>query len=153
MLTAYFHFSDLVNESATVYLLSSPIIRRLLGIKFQSPTVTLEWKNTWRQNISDGLIMAALRSRCGHYIFAVSSFSPRLISSVADWMSTILLQYTWCGSSANLECRSEMCHMQLGGNAGCKKSPKICYLRTIAQLCGAIPSQLRHVSIIGKKLV
>jgi len=40
--------------------------------------------------------MAALRSRCGHYIFALysfyllSSFSPRLTSAVADWMSTAL---------------------------------------------------------------
>ena len=32
--------------------------------------------------------------------------------------------YTWCGPSANLECRSEMCCMQLAGNAGPKKSPK-----------------------------
>jgi len=38
-------------------------------------------------------IMAAVRSRCGHYIFLLfpSSFFPRLISAVADWMSTILL--------------------------------------------------------------
>jgi len=43
------------------------------------------------------LVMAALRSGCGHYIFVLwflSSFFfffiPRLISAVADWMSTIL---------------------------------------------------------------
>jgi len=39
------------------------------------------------------LLMAALRSRCGHYIFALSllsSFFPRLTSAVADRMSTIL---------------------------------------------------------------
>jgi len=42
------------------------------------------------------VIMTALRSRCGHYIFALwfllllSSFFPRLISAIADWMSTIL---------------------------------------------------------------
>ena len=41
------------------------------------------------------LIMAALRSRCGHYIFALwflsfFFFFPRLISAFADWMSTIL---------------------------------------------------------------
>jgi len=29
---------------------------------------------------------------------------PRLISAVAEWMSTI-----WCGLSADLDCRSEMC--------------------------------------------
>ena len=37
------------------------------------------------------LIMAALRSRCRHYNFyPVVSFFRRLISAVADWMSTIL---------------------------------------------------------------
>jgi len=34
-----------------------------------------------------------------------------------------------------------------------KKSPKIRHLGTIAQLCQAMSSQLRHVSTIGKKLV
>jgi len=41
--------------------------------------------------------MAALWNRAGHYIFALwflsfflSSFFPRLISAVGDWMSTIL---------------------------------------------------------------
>jgi len=34
-----------------------------------------------------------------------------------------------------------------------KKSPKIRHLGTIAQLCRAISSQLRHVSTTGKKLV
>ena len=34
-----------------------------------------------------------------------------------------------------------------------KKSPKIRHLRTIAQLCRAISSQLRHVLTIRKKLV
>jgi len=43
--------------------------------------------------------------------------------------------------------------MQLAENAGCKKSPKIHHLRTIAQLCSAISSQLRHISTIRKKLV
>jgi len=57
------------------------------------------------------IITATLWNRTGHYIlpcgsFLSSSFFPRLISAVADWMSTI---YTWCGLSANLECRSEMC--------------------------------------------
>jgi len=58
--------------------------------------------------------MAALCSRCGHYIFVLflSSFFlllfPRPISAVADWMST-----TWWGLSAKLECRSEMCCTRL----------------------------------------
>jgi len=61
--------------------------------------------------------------------------------------------YTWCGPSANLECRSEMCCTRLAGNARPKKSPKIRHLGTIAQLCRAISSQLRHLSTIGKKLL
>ena len=51
---------------------------------------------------SEKVFMAALRSRCGHYIFAVwfllllsSFFFPRLISAVAEWMSAILPHMVW----------------------------------------------------------
>jgi len=47
-------------------------------------------------------------------------------------------------------CRSETCCMQLTENTGRKKSRKICHLGTIAQLCRAVSSQLRHMSTIGK---
>jgi len=85
------------------------------------------------------VIMADLRSRCGHYIFilsfffsspfyfypAVSSFFflffPRLISAVADWGLPYF--HTWCGLSANLGCRSETCCTRLAENTGRKKSP------------------------------
>jgi len=60
---------------------------------------------------------------------------------------------TWCGPSANLECRPEMCCTQLAGNAWPKNRQKIRNLGTIAQFCRAISSQLRHISTIGKKLV
>ena len=60
---------------------------------------------------------------------------------------------TWCGPSANLECRSETCCARLAENPGPKKSPKIGHLATIAQLCRAISSQLRHVSTIEKNLL
>jgi len=75
------------------------------------------------------LVMAALHRRCGHYIFCpvVSIFllfSPRLISAVADWMPTVWYFHTWCGPSANLECRSEMCCTQLAGNVGPKDHQK-----------------------------
>jgi len=47
-------------------------------------------------------VMAALRNRCGHYIFVLWFLSPfffffihRLISAVADWMSTLLLHMVW----------------------------------------------------------
>ena len=36
-----------------------------------------------------------------------------------------VLWHIWCGLSANLECRSEMCCTRLAANTGRKKSPKI----------------------------
>ena len=61
--------------------------------------------------------------------------------------------HTWCGLSANLECRSETYCKRLAENTGRKKSPKNRHLGTIAQLCWAISLQLRHVSTIGKNLL
>jgi len=40
-------------------------------------------------------------------------------------MSAIGYFNTWCGLSANLGCRSEMCGTRLAERAGRKKSPKI----------------------------
>ena len=60
---------------------------------------------------------------------------------------------TSCGLSANLECRSEMCCSRLAANTGRKKVAKNRHLGTIAQICRAISSQLRHILTIGKKLV
>jgi len=59
--------------------------------------------------------------------------------------------HTWCGLSANLGCRCETCYTRLVENTGGKKLPKIRHLRTIAQLCWAMSSQVRHVSTIRKK--
>jgi len=109
------------------------------------------------------LIMAALWNRAGHYISVLccnssSSSFPCLFSAVGDCMSTILQHNTWCGLSVNLECRSETRCTRLAENTGRKKSSKIRHLHhrticTIAQLCPTVPSQLRHVSTIEKKLV
>jgi len=70
-------------------------------------------------------------------------------------MSAILQHMVW-PYSANLRCRSETCCTRLAGNRayrGRKKVAKNRHLGTIAQLCRAISSQLRHISTIGKKLV
>jgi len=61
--------------------------------------------------------------------------------------------HTWCGPSANLRCRSETRCRRLAENTGRKKVAKNRHLGTIAQLCRALSSQLRHISTIGKKLV
>jgi len=46
-----------------------------------------------------------------------------------------------------------MCCTRLAGNTEHKNDAKNRHLRTIAQLCRAISSQLRHASTIGKKLL
>jgi len=61
--------------------------------------------------------------------------------------------HTWCGLSANLGCRSETCCTRLAENTGRKKVAKNRHLGTIAQLCRAISSQLRHLSTVRKQLV
>jgi len=75
------------------------------------------------------LIMVALCNRADHYIFALWF----LLSFFFFW--------------------SETWYARLAGNAGPKKWPKSRHLGTIAQLCRAISSQLRHVSTIGKNLL
>jgi len=61
--------------------------------------------------------------------------------------------HTWCGFSANLECRSEICCTWLTRNIGRKNYAKNCHLRIIAPLCRAMSSQVRHVSTVGKNHV
>ena len=63
------------------------------------------------------------------------------------------LPYFHTGCGANLRCRSETCCTRLAENTGRKKVAKNRHLGTIAQLCRAISSQLRHVSTIGKNLL
>ena len=103
--------------------------------------------------------MAALCNRGPLYfcpvisiVYRLSFFSsPNLSGHRSDLYHTPT--HGWCGPSANLECRSEMCCMRLAANAGPKKVAKNRHLGTIPQLCGAISEQIRHVSTIGKKLV
>jgi len=89
--------------------------------------------------------MAALCNRAGHYIFALwflSIFLPVfllfLASSQRPQIGCLPYFNTWCGISANSECRCEMCCTRLAGNTGRKNDEKNCHLRTIAQLCRAI---------------
>ena len=74
--------------------------------------------------------MAALHSRCRHYIFALwflcfflSFYLSFLAWSQRPQNGCLPYFHTWCGPSENLECRSEMCCTRLAGNTGRKKSP------------------------------
>jgi len=96
-----------------------------------------------------GIGQAIIFLPCGFFFlssFPIAYSQPSLIVCLPYF-------YTRCGPSANLECRSEMGCTRFAGNAGPKKSPNIRHLDTIAQICRAISSQLRHVSTIEKKIV
>jgi len=98
--------------------------------------------------------MAALRSRCGHYIFILwfvlsCSFFPHLISTVRDWMSTVLPLMVWPYCKFRMQVWNVL-RVALW-KYRTQKSPKRRHLGSIPQLCRAIFSQLRHVSTIWKK--
>ena len=89
-------------------------------------------------------------------IFMAVQYSAAVVSSFFFFFSLPILSgrrlgvyryfHTWCGLSANLECRS-----------GCAargslkyRNAKIRHLRTITHFCRDTTSQLRHASTIGK---
>jgi len=97
--------------------------------------------------------MAALWNRAGHYI-SILWFLSSIFSLLNLSRRRLGVYYTSThGLSATLECRSEICCTRLAGNAGPKNSSKNRHLGTIAQLCRAISSQLRHIPTIGKNLL
>ena len=57
------------------------------------------------------------------YLSSIFFSSPNLSSWRLDVYHTSF--HTWCGPSANLECRSEMCSTRLAGNSGPKNDAKI----------------------------
>jgi len=81
---------------------------------------------------------------CGFLFYLLLSFFPR--------RRRLDVYHTQgVGLSANLGCIQVWNVLRTARwNTGRKKSPKIRHLRTIAQLCWAISSQLRHISTIGK---
>jgi len=89
-------------------------------------------------------------SSCGFFFFFLLFF---LAQSQPLQIGCLPCLHTWCGLSANLGCRSETCCTRLAENTGNKRVAKNRHLGTIAQLCRAISSQLRHLSTIGNKLV
>ena len=85
------------------------------------PSRTITSKTVFHNRLKTYLFMAALCNRGPLYFcpvisiffYLLSSFFPRLISAAAYFD-------TWCGPSANLECRSEMCCSRLAANTGRK---------------------------------
>jgi len=87
---------------------------------------------------------------CGFFFFLLFFF-PRLISTIAGCMSTILTHMVW----PYCEFRMQVWNVLHVAHWNCRtqNEAKIRHLGTIAQLCWALYSQLKHVSTVGKKLI
>ena len=92
-----------------------------------------------------GLIMAAPHI-LPLWFLLLSLFPSPILSGRTSQVGCPSYFHTWCGPSVNLECRSDMCCTRLAEI----QDVKIRHLRTIAQLCRAISSYLRHLSTVGK---
>jgi len=105
--------------------------------------------------VLNALIRAALRSRCGHYIFAPCFFSF-LVSSPNLSGRRLDVYHTSIHGIALVRIYDAGLKRAARGSLKIKdpkKSPKIRHLGTIAQFSRAISSQLKHISTIGKKLI
>ena len=110
----------------------------------KSVQATAKWKLLrWSTQF---ILMATLRSRCGHYIFALwfvsSSFFFFLASPQWSQIGCVPYLHTWCGPSANLECMSEMRCMWLAENTGRKKSPSGHHHTTLSSYIFAIKADI-----------
>jgi len=102
------------------------------------------------------IIMVTQWNRADRYIFAVWFLSSIFFFFAWSQLPQIgCLPYfdAWCGFSANLECRCEICCKRLAGNTGHKKWCKNAMWALSHNSCEDIAQLLRHVSRIGKKLV
>ena len=80
--------------------------------------------------------------------FFLSSFF--LAYSQQSEIGCLPYDHTWCGLSVNLECMLDCLKCVEQGSLKIHDA-KIHHLGTIAQLCQAVSSHLRHVSTVGKK--
>ena len=107
--------------------------------------------------------MAALRSRCGYYIFpVVSSFfllflflrssSFFLASSQRSEIGLLDVQHTSIHGVALVRIQNACLKCAARGSLQMQDA-KNRHFGTSAQICRAVSSQLRHVSTIGKKLL
>jgi len=143
-----------------------PVTVFCILISFSALTLLVGWQE-WHlacKNMSKFcslFVFLATVSWCNMYVigqaiifsswlrFLLSVFFRRLFSAVADWMSTIVAHMMW----PYCEFRMQVWNVLHAARwkYRMQKSPKIHDLGTIAQLCRAVSSQLRHISTIAKK--
>jgi len=103
--------------------------------------VTNKGHSLWPPCIADADIIFL---PCGFFYLSLFS-STNLSRRKLDVCHTCTC--TWCGLSANLECRSEMCCRRLVRNTGRKKSPTRHHHTTLSDHIFAT----KAISTIGKK--
>jgi len=82
---------------------------------------------------------AIIFSSCGLYLFS-SFFLAYSQRSQIRCFTYLIMHMMW--SCVNLECRSEMCCTRLAQDTERNNCARNHHLRTVAQLCRAISSQL-----------
>ena len=99
--------------------------------------------------------MAALRSRCGHYVFALWFLLLSFLFSSPNLSRRRLDVYNSTHGAASVRIWNADLKRAAHGSLKIQdaKNRQKFATRTIAQLCPAVSSQLRHISTIGKKLV
>jgi len=95
--------------------------------------------------------MATLRSRCRHYIFALWFLSISLFYSSPNLSSRRLNVYHTSTHDVALVQIQNACLKCAARSSLEIQDAKNRHLRSIAQLCRAISSELSHVWTIGKK--
>jgi len=96
--------------------------------------------------------MAALRSRCGHYIFVrfLSSFFFFFSSPNLTQTGCLPYFYTWCGLSANLMQVWNMMHAARWKYRTQKNDAKIAISAASHKFVGLYLRNSRHISTMGK---
>ena len=105
---------------------------------FLAVVVSVKWLSYLEQNLlwlplcTNGR-PSIIFFRCGFFFFL-------FFLACSQWLQIGCLPYfhTWCGLSANLECKSQMCCAQLAANTGCKNSPSAHHRTTLSKLSGYI---------------
>jgi len=122
--------------------LASVTVERVLNIQGNILAAVVANVINYGRRVADVNIMfLPCSSFLSFYLFLFLAYSQQSQIRCLPYFDTCY------GLSANLECISEICCMQLAGNTG-RKNRHLC---TIAQLCRAISSQLRYISAIRKK--
>jgi len=138
-----------------VPLIASFLTRTWIWTSLTSSTLCYKW-SVWTR-VRAFLVMAALSSRCGHYIFVLWFLicSIFLFSSSNVSRRRLDVYHTSTHGAALLRIsdtglKSVACGSRKIQDAKNRQNSPSAHHRTTLSVCRAIPSQLRHISTVGK---